>query len=74
MGQKMKNKDIKIDIIKKESSQINIENKGTFVRIEHLKSGITVTKFNKIQIKAKNKAIDELKLLLKIYYRDEVIK
>ena len=60
--------EFKITHISKERGQVSVSHvKGGFVKIEHIKSGIVVTKYGIYQIKALEKAIDELKELLEIY-------
>ncbi len=47
---------------------------SNFVRIEHIPSGIVVTKHSgKSQIEAKNKAMDELIELIRLYNRNDIL-
>ncbi len=40
---------------------------SNFVRIEHIPSGITVTKHSTSQIKARDEAMEELKMLVELW-------
>lgn len=59
---------IKLDVIKSKSRYLNInENRDRFVRIEHIPSGITVTKYHKHQIEAKKLALVEINELIDLW-------
>lgn len=61
-------KDIKLDIIKSKTRYLNVyKNRDRFVRVEHIPSGITVTKYHKSQIEAKKLAMLEINELIDLW-------
>ena len=60
--------DVRVSVIKSASPFLsNIENKDRFVIVEHLPSGITVTKHHKHIIKAKILAMEEIRVLVDLW-------
>lgn len=61
-------KDIKVDVIKSVSPYITEnQNRDRFVKLEHIPSGITVTKYHKSLMKAKKLAIKEIEELITLW-------
>lgn len=60
--------DIRVSIIKpKEVNLTVVENRHRFMQLEHIPSGIIVTKYNKVQHLAKKEAIGEMEELIKLW-------
>ena len=53
-------------MIEQDDLRINVIRKN-FVKIKHVTSGITVTKENKSQVKAKEEALEELEMLVELW-------
>lgn len=68
-GNMLNGNDLKIDTIAVKQKKQDVDNNGWFVKIEHIESGITVTRFDRASVKAKAKAIGDLDLLIKIWNR-----
>ena len=66
--------DLKIDVIPMKRHKIDVNSiHGAIIKIEHIPSGIIVTKYHKkTQVKAKEEALEELKILVAHWERKEV--
>ncbi len=53
-------------MIEQDDLRVNAIRKN-FVKIKHIPSGITVTKENKSQVKAKEEALEELEMLVELW-------
>lgn len=62
-------KDLKIDVFKQKPKKgMQVYSRHDFVKIEHLPSGITVTKHSdRGQIRAKNECMEELEVLVELW-------
>ena len=60
-------KDIKVDVLSHKSKGQRAGFPPSFVRIEHLPSGITVTKSRTTQIAARDEAMEELEMLVELW-------
>ena len=62
-------KDLKVDVLfHKLKGQVVFPHRDQFVRIEHIPSGITVTKHStKSQIRARDEGLEELEMLVEIW-------
>ena len=60
-------KDLKVDIINKPMGEVVIYPRKFFVRVEHIPTGITVSKMSSSQLKAKEKCMQELEELVSQY-------
>ena len=63
----IKPEELKIEILSCKPKQITVDKLPTFVKIEHIPSKITVTKYHRSQYKAKNECIEELEMLVEIW-------
>ena len=59
--------DTKVDVLTYKSKGMDVYPRNQFVRIEHIPSGITVTKHSTSQIKARDEAMEELKMLVELW-------
>ena len=60
-------KDLKVDVINKPMGEVVVYPRKFFVKIEHIPTGITVSKIATSQLKAKEKCIQELEELVTEY-------
>jgi protein subunit release factor A len=64
----MNQSDLRINVFGNTKSGMHkAENNCRFVKIEHVPSGIVVTKYNKYQIDAKSEAMEEIEMLINIW-------
>lgn len=61
--------DIKLSVIRPKPRQQDVDNQGFFIKVEHIESKITVTKFSRTSIKGKGEAVEELEILVKAWLR-----
>lgn len=62
----MNGEDYRIDILQRaEWGMRTTCPANSFIKITHIKSGISVTKYGKTQIKARDKALEELEEIVK---------
>ena len=66
----MEEKDLKVELLPSKPKVITVDNMPTFVKIEHMPSKITVTKYHRSQYKAKQEAIEELEVLVEIWEKN----
>lgn len=59
--------ELRIDVLACKPKKITVDNNPTFVKLEHMPSRITVTKYNKSQYKAKEEAVEELEMLVELW-------
>ncbi len=57
-------------MIEQDDLRVNVIRKN-FVKIKHIHSGITVTKENKSQVKAKEEALEELEMLVELWESED---
>ena len=62
----LKPEDLRVEVIRKPMI-VEVFPRNEFVKITHLPSGISVTKHNNSQLKARNEALEELEVLVEIY-------
>ena len=66
----MKPEELKVELIPRKPRIVTVDNLPTFVKVEHVPSKITVTKYHRSQYKAKEEAIEELEILVELWSGD----
>ena len=63
---KVKNEDIRIDVFRLDNGGLHVACRGSFVKVEHIPSGIVITEFGRSQLVSKNKCIERIEELLEM--------